>query len=415
MNVVDRNFIELTKRAINQIHEDDGFFGDADWKTIFELACKNGLAAILLDSAKEYGTIPEDVLKMWEAARLQTFLRQGRHFQNLMEILQEIESEGIDYAVFKGQAIASCYPNPLYRYSSDSDILVDVADRPKVSSVIEDKGYTVMEHETKNNVFVYENKASGHKIELHTSIFEDYEGAKIDVLKGAGIESPNNRISIEAGGKKIRTFGVSEHLVYQFFHMIKHFVLEGANVRFLADITMFINKNIDQIDFNYFWLWMGKCNYTVFCENLLTVCAKYLGLNKKILEWRSAKAQEHVLDDLLTDFVYGGDACELRGKSWQLTATMEPYLVGERTKVKKSKKGRLISYVFPKADELNEDYAYAKKCPILLPVAWGHRALHKLFWQLFKREDDAYTGMQKVEVVESRLGLLGSVGLLDEE
>jgi len=42
--------------------------------------------------------------------------------------------------------------------------------------------------------------------------------------------------------------------------------------------------------------------------------------------------------------------------------------------------------------------------------------LHKIAWQLFEnRGNESYSGMQKVEIVESRLGLLGSVGLLDEE
>ncbi|MBQ3796773.1 MAG: nucleotidyltransferase family protein [Butyrivibrio sp.] len=415
MKAEDRYFIELTRRAINRIHEDDGFFDAADWKRIFELARKNGLDAVLLDSAKECGKIPEDVLKIWEAARFETFMRQGVHFKKLMDILREMSSAGIDYAVFKGPAIAACYPNSLYRFSSDSDILVDASDRPKVSAMIEKRGYVVKEHETKEKVFVYEHEASGHKIELHTSVFEDYEGAKIDILKGAEIDSPAHRIKIKTEGGEIRTFGVSEHLVYLVFHMIKHFVLEGANVRFFADITVFINNNIDQIDKKYFWGWMEKCNYTVFCENFLTICVKYLGLNKDILEGRIAKASESVLEDLLVDFIYCGDSDELRGKSWQLTATLQPYLVGERTKVKKSKRGRLISYIFPEADELNERYTYAKKHHALLPIAWVHRALHKFLWQLREREEENYTGMQKVEVVESRLGLLGSVGLLDEE
>ena len=197
--------------------------------------------------------------------------------------------------------------------------------------------------------------------------------------------------------------------------MIKHFILEGANVRFFSDITLFINKNIDKIDPAYFWEWMNRCNYTLFCENFLTLCVRYFGLNEAILAGHKAKAEDSVLEDLLVDFIYQGDADELRGKSWQLTATMQPYLVGDRTTVKKSKTGRLVRYIFPLPDELNEDYGYAKKVPVLLPAAWIHRAVHKLIWQLCRREDENYTGMQKVEVVENRLGLLGSVGLLDEE
>ena len=415
MKETEQSFVELTRRAINQIHGDDGFFDGADWKSIYELAYKNGIAAVLLDAAKEYKSLPEDIRKQWEAIRLQVFLKQGKNTAALMSLLHEIEGAGIDYAVFKGPALAAYYPNPLYRSSCDSDILVDTADRPKVSEMILNRGYRVMEHETKKHVFVYKNDATGHKVELHTSVFEDYEGAKIDALKNTGIDCPEHRIDIKVDGGNIRTFGINEQLIYLFYHMIKHFVLEGAQVKYFTDIVLYINKNIDSIDLPLFWDVMEKCGYTRFCENFFTICVRNFGLNETILEGHRVEADEKVLEALLLDYIYLGDENELRGDSWQLTATMEPYFVGERTTIKKSKSGRVINYLFPKPSELNENYEYAKKFPILLPIAWIHRAVRKVLWELFERNEESYTGRQKVEIVEARLGLLGSVGLLDEE
>ena len=138
-------------------------------------------------------------------------------------------------------------------------------------------------------------------------------------------------------------------------------------------------------------------------------------MNDVIMRGHRAEADESVLDKLLLDFIYIGDEKQQRAESWQLTATMEPYLVGDRTTVKKDHGARLIGYLFPKACDLNERYDYAKKVHALLPLAWVHRFCHKVFWQIFKKKEGSYSGMQKVEIVESRLGLLGSVGLLDEE
>lgn len=415
MKDIERDFIELTNRAINQIPGNDGFFDCADWKGILELAYKNGLAAVVLDVARQVGVIPDDLLKQWEATRLQIYLRQAKHLHALMDLLFEMNEAKIDYAVFKGPIVAECYPNPLYRISSDSDILIDSSDRVKVCGMIEKRGYLIMEHETKEQVFVYKNERTGHKIELHTSVFEDYKGSKIEIIKGAGIDKPEHRINVRLKEGKIRTFGVNEHLVYLVFHMIKHFVLEGANVRFFTDITLFINKNVEAIDFAFFWNWMDKCNYTVFCENFFSICISKFGMNDGIMRGHKAEADESVLEKLLLDFIYVGDEKQKRGESWQLTATMEPYLVGERTSVKKGKFARLIAYLFPSVSQLNENYEYARRCQVLLPVAWVHRFCHKAFWQIFNKREGSYSGMQKVEIVESRLGLLGSVGLLDEE
>ena len=415
MKDIERDFIELTNRAINQIPGNDGFFDCADWKGILELAYKNGLAAVVLDVARQVGVIPDDLLKQWEATRLQIYIRQAKHLHALMDLLFEMNEAKIDYAVFKGPIVAACYPNPLYRISSDSDILVDPSERVKVCGMIEKRGYSIMEHETKEQVFVYKNERTGHKIELHTSVFEDYKGSKIEIIRDAGIDRPEHRINVRLKEGKIRTFGVNEHLIYLMFHMIKHFILEGASIKFFTDIVLFVDKNSDNINPVFFWDVMEKCGYTKFCENFFTICITKFGMKEFILNGHEMQTDEQILDALLVDFIYIGDENQLRTEQWQLTSTLEPYFVGERTKIKKSKLARTINFLFPRPCELNENYEYAKKMPALLPIAWVHRAVRKVLWQLFIRNKESYTGMQKVEIVESRLGLLGSVGLLDEE
>ena len=414
MKKIERDFIELTKRAISCNYLDDSYFVDTDWNGVLELAHSNKLSAVLYDVVKVQNSVPEDVRKKWDMERFETFVKQKKHFHALMDLLKEMTSEGIEYALFKGLAIAEAYPNPDYRSSTDSDILVDEKDRPLVSSIIEKRGYIIVPEKCKDKVFVYFNENTGHIIELHTSIFEDYEGKKIDVLKKAEIENPQKYICLSLADEEFTTFGINEHLIYQFFHLIKHFILEGAGIRFFTDIVCFIKKNKDKIDSDYFWEWMEKCEYTEFCENFFAICVEYFGMDSFILEGHDRKYNAAVLEELLVDFIYKGDEGKLRGKSWQLTTTLEPFFVGERQTVDKSKSGRIIHFIFPKPEELNDSYFYAKKIPILLPVAWIHRIVKKIIWQIFLRKEESYTGIQKMEVVQSRLGLLGKVGLLDE-
>ncbi len=414
MNAVEKDFIELTRRAINCEYADDGFFDETNWEEVFELACRNSLAAVLFDAAKSCKSLPEEIRKKWDVYKFQTFMRQTAHFQSLVEVVNGLKDAGIDYAVFKGQAISECYPKPSYRSSCDSDILVSDADRVRATQVLEANGYEFYSGK-KDKELSYVNQKTGHTIELHTSVFEDYEGAKIDILSKANLNGTEHRIEFDVNGKTIRTMGVDEHLVYQMFHMIKHFMLEGASVKFFTDITLFVNKNIERIHPDFFWKWMDKCNYSAFCENFFAICIEKFGMDSAVMKGHKAKASAEVLDRLLVDFIYVGDKEKRRESSWQLTATMQPYFVGERNTVSKSKSGRLLNFLFPKASELNENYEYAKKIPLLLPIAWVHRVVHKIIWQVSGKGKDCYTGMQKVDIVESKLGLLGSVGLLDEE
>ncbi len=411
----DINFITLASKAIIQATSDDGLFLSADWMGIFELACKNNLVAVTYDTAKAQSSLPEDLRKQWDFYRFQIFVRQKKHFHMLIDLIKEIEEAGIDYAIFKGIVIADTYPNSAYRPSSDSDILVDESDSAAVCAMIERRGYIRNEHKTKSNVSVYEHQESGHMIELHTSVYEDYEGQKINLLKAADLESPKKRITVDIDGVPIRTFGHNEHLVYQMFHIVKHFMLEGASVRFFTDITLFVNHYYDQLSKEYFWDMMDQLNYGFFCENFMTICAEYFGMNREFLMGRKAKASKEVLEAMIVDFIYKGDEAQLRGSDWQLTATLEPYLVGNLTSVNKSKSGRMIRFLFPKAEELGDRYTYARVNPALLPIAWIHRFGYKATWTLFQKGEDEYSAKEKMEVVQNRLGLMGSVGLLDEE
>ena len=415
MKLQDTDFIELTSKAIIQDTSDDGHFLSADWEKVYELACRNTLAGVTYDVAKAQSSLPEELRKRWDFFRFQIFVRQKKHFHALIDLIREIESSGIDYAIFKGIVVADCYPNPSYRPSSDSDILVDSGDAAAVCAMLEKRGYVKNEGKTKANVFVYHNELIDHTIELHTSVYEDYEGQKIDKLKAADLESPSKRITVEVDGEKVRTFGHNEHLVYQMFHIIKHFMLEGASVRFFTDITLFVNRHFDELSKDYFWQMMDKLNYGFFCENFLGICVEYFGMDSAFTEGRKPKASKEVLEAMIVDFIYKGDEAQLRSENWQLTTTLEPYLVGNLTSVNGSKSGRIIRFLFPKAEELGERYVYAKENPLLLPIAWIHRFGYKAIWSLFQKEEGQYSATEKMIVVENRLGLMGSVGLLDEE
>lgn len=411
----DIDFVNLVGKAVIQDQEDDGLFASTDWEKVYELARTNSLIGVTYDVAKAQSSLPEELRKKWDMFRFKIFVRQKKHFHMLIDLIHEIQDADIDYAIFKGIVIADCYPNPAYRPSSDSDILVDKRNTNAVCQMIERRGYIKNDEKTKANVFYYKHHESGHVIELHTSVYEDYEGKKIDMLRAADLESPSKRITVDIDGEKIRTLGHNEHLVYQMFHIIKHFMLEGANIRFFTDIALFVNRHIDELSVDYFWNMMDKLNYGFFCENFLAICVNYFGMNESFLNGRKPKASKEVLEAMIIDFIYKGDAAQLRNSDWQLIANLEPYFTGKLTTVGKNKAKRIVHFLFPNGKELGQRYKYAKQNSIFLPVAWVHRCLYKTFWQLFKKKEYDYSAVQKMSVIESRLWLMCSVGLLDEE
>lgn len=414
INNSERSFVELVNRAINCISEDDGYFDNVDWQEIYKLAELSGVVAALFDVAKVQKSLPEELRKRWDAVKFKLFLRQGAHFNQLVKVIKAIEAEGLDYAVFKGPVLADAYPNPLYRASSDTDILVDADSIKKAGRIIESLGYAKCLEKSKHNVPVYVHGGSGHVIELHSTVYEDYEGEKINVLRTANIDGKEHRIRVKINGKDICTFGYNEHLAYLIYHMVKHFMLEGGKTKFFTDITLFVNKHKAEISPQLFWDWMDKFEYTTFCENFFTICIKYFGMDEFLMDGRKIQANREVLEGIIIDYLYCGDQSQTRRASWQLLNTFEPYLTGKSDRVEKTRAGRIVRMLFPRSEMLSKKYSYAKSNKLLLPVAWVHRGINSIIYKSNAKEEQ-YSTLQKINLVDSRMGLLNSVGLLEKE
>lgn len=413
MNLTETQFVKLVECAITKrtIAAED--LVDANWTELFSMCTKNKVYAMVWDAIEDKKLIPDDLRKVWDGKRFQIFVRQRKHYYDLCKILTAFGEQGIEYLVFKGNILAQLYPNPAYRVSADSDILVREEDKEKADSIIRGLGYT---HEPqKDKVETYSNPSSGHYIELHTSIFEDYEGEQIKKLEAMHLTAPESTVRVDIGGFSMHTLGITEQLTYQFYHMIKHFVLEAANIRFMTDITLYINRYYEEINRARFWNEMKTLGYEEFCSNFLAVCERCFGLCKEFREGHPAEASDQILEAMLLDYIYNGDKQDERKNGWQLVGNMTPYFTGEKKLTSGNRFGRMIHYAFPSRENLNENYAYAKKHGILLPIAWGHRFIRTFIQRKYRPKDEDYGTLQRTNILQEKLTLLENVGLLKEK
>ena len=74
---------------------------------------------------------------------------------------------------------------------------------------------------------------------------------------------------------------------------------------------------------------------------------------------------------------------------------------------------RNLKVMFPKRKDLTDDYWYAQKIALLLPVAWAHRAV-KFLIKRVQRGKEWYSMEEKLDIVEYRLMLLKDLELVKE-
>lgn len=385
--------------------------GETELEEIYQYAVTNKLVALLYNQvAKQKKLADAPIMQHWRAQAMSAVMRQYGIYNALRKVLLAAKEQNIVMILFKGSVLADLYPQYSMRSSSDTDIYVYPRDRQKSRALLEGLGYEFLPKHSKPMVPVFYQRESRHLIELHYCLWEDYDGAQMEILKQLQLDREESLISLNiCGGMEVTTLGLEEHLIYQIFHVVKHFVLQGVGVRYVTDIALYINKYGSNIQWESFWRKIGKLGYEKFCVGLFTLAIEYFQMDDTCMQGRkhlTAKARENLLLDLLNK----GKIMEEKEARWQILGIMTPYLEGKK-KYEESSWKRNFKVMFPEVQSLSQDYAYAKRNKILLPFAWIHRAVKFAKKRLCKRKQ-WYSMGEKLDIVNHRLKLMKELELV---
>lgn len=412
----DKNNIKYLLMLINKtIHADMAApdeMPEADWKKIYALASKNKLVPLLYNTVQScslrYG-IPDNLMALWKKSALFELIAESRKYNMLRQILKLAAQRDITIILFKGYILADLYPNYLARTSADTDVFVYERDKEKAVKLFEDMGFRKSTISSKETVYNYILDTIHYMVELHFSLWEDFKSSKINLLENMQLTKEETLVGMKiCDGMEIMTLGYEEHLIYQIYHIIKHFSLQGVGIRYLTDITLYINRYLDRIDIDRFWRKMELLKYDIFCGNFLNICIRYFGMSPRILEGRKVELISN-MDVFLTDLLNIGPCFEERSANWHLVGIMKPYFLGEQD-IPKSKLIRKLKILFPERKVF--PIAYARKHIFLLPVGWVHRCIHFLA-MLPKNNRELADAKEKMYLAEIRLSLMQNLGLTD--
>ncbi len=406
-------FLQIVNEAMYPNNEIKKDYGKVNWDALFRVARNNCMEAFVYNVVQKLSveySIPNKLVEFWKIAAMTCQMHEFEKYRILRSLLKEAEKRDIKLVVFKGCIIADLYPNYSYRFSSDTDIFVDESDKEKAISLFETFGFKKEEEYSKSMVSTYIYSDFNYVIELHFSLFEDYMGSKINKLNNLKLTKEDSLISIQACGMEVTTLGYEEHLIYQMFHIIKHFSLQGVGVRYLVDITYYVNRYIEKIDVESFWRKMDYLDYTTFCRMFFKICIDYFGMDQTIMTNRKVVEKEG-LSEFLLDIINVGTIYEEKDAAWQILGIMTPYFTGE-DKIPKTNFGIKIKVLFPSSKSLPSNYAYAKKYKLLLPIAWFHKIINFTV-KRHSHKGDWYEAGEKLAVAQHRLNLMKSLGLMD--
>ena len=412
MKQLYEQILALVKTSIH--HENYIPNTEIPWKDAYGTLAAGKLTGIVYHNVSQLSGpyVPEaEVSNIWKDIVFQRGFRQLLSFQELGYVLQEARKKGLHPVIFKGIALATLYPAPNMRFSSDSDILIPPKERPTMEALLQELGYSFVEAASKDHVPVYKISQGNRflKIELHDCLWEDYTGLQAELLEQLQLSAPETLLQTTACNVPITTLGYEQHLIYQIFHIAKHFAFEGLPLRYLTDITLFVNAYYQEINPAHFWEVMKKLKYDVFCDAIFKICVHYLGMKEVLLskEYEQYNLNEALLEDILTAGKASGDDAE----AWASTDTLSRYLMRD-TQAASSPFSQKLHMIFPTPSELKDKFSYAKKYKILLPIAWIHRFFSAISYSRYCKKqgtssNDAYNK------INHRLELMKDLEMVD--
>lgn len=205
--------------------------------------------------------------------------------ETMKMLFVEAARRGIRMAVIKGVVLEDCYPPDLIRNSADIDLYIPGDQREAFNSLMWEQGMTLLSDIYKRQQGVDVFRTPGDlTIEVHYIIFRMFSARQRRILRARGYFSADSLTPCSAAGIDCMTMKPEAHLVYLLYHTIKHMLHHGLRYRMLTDLTLFINRWGDAIDWTDLHALIRELRCVRPVNALLCYCMRHLGM--RIDCWR---------------------------------------------------------------------------------------------------------------------------------
>ncbi len=301
----------------------------------------------------------------------------------IIRLLNDMEKAGIRAVLLKGYAIADAYHSPDCRVSGDTDILIERKEEKRAKQFMRQKGFDVSDRWLNGHHAVCTHPQMGC-VELHVQLYdeivEDVWFKKLHTEECLKEEY----IPVETDEGRYFTLGYTDHFIFLALHLIKHFIETGITIQMMTDVALYLRKHAGRIDLERFWNLMKELSYEKLMNCVLWAMVEYCGFKKEDFPGIDENAPEQV-EKLITDLENGGwmgnsDKAE-RKQGWH--EYNRQIILKNKSKLSYYRQmivWNLIGWktmLFPSAERLKSKYPYAKKHPVLLPVAWFVRLIFR--------------------------------------
>lgn len=372
----------------------------SDDVSLITCAQKHSLVGIAAHLAAQDPRLEAQKRRYYAGVELSVIQRSCEQDFAFLQITGVFEEKGIPYLPVKGYRIRQAYPIPELREMGDFDIVIHPADRERVAGTFAEMGY--QRKNTFQEVDEYINDVANFEIHtvLFPSIVRQHEPCGEWLTHGLWEQAQQQGDSMQY------LLSRQTELILMFLHMASHFYFGSCGLRFFFDIAVYEKAFRAQIDWQAAASTLQRLGFETFFRYSMTVTHRWFGmpLPACVQEFDFPESQK------VERIIWEGGTFGYLGRS-DAARTMKTVLTHKNAK---GRPGKLLrETLFLPASQWNERYPYLRRCPILYPVAFTHRAFTWAYKQY--RQNGVTAGVrqlssEKREIAEE-IKLLHKIGL----
>ncbi len=335
---------------------------------------------------------------------------------NSSMIYRKLREAGIPFCLLKGESLSYLYQNPLYRISTDTDILIPESAERDATQIMQGLGYSVEERKkTSHHVRCYH--AQGGLVELHLRLYDEILE---DVWFNYSManQEPYRELTLVDQNITVPVLGITDGFIFTTLHFIKHFLTRGVGIRQMMDLILYVLRHQDEINWNRFDDLMRTLKYNHLLDCIFQIGRDYFMISD-LPRYGTTETTliKRILDDMEIGGLFGFPQSEMSRFYIKYTKERFPEFKQDDdydTYIREWLREPLRKRLFPGVKELVKKFPYVKRSSLLIPFAWIHRLVTILFWVISNKtkiSDYSYR-VPESELVERRMSLIKDLGMV---
>ena len=277
------------------------FVEPVDWEVVYQMSEEQSVIGLVLAGIETSKVKPPQELLLQWIGEVQLLEQQNKAMNKFINRMSdELNKNGMEAVLIKGQGIAQCYERPLWRCSGDVDLLLNEENYEKGKMYLAKLSETEPEEYSFNKEYITNIK--GWYVELHGSL---RCGLSASLNKGVNAIQQdicdNHHVRYwDNDGKNIPLPEENDDALVIFTHFIKHFYKGGLGARQICDWCRLLWTYKETIDLGLLEIRLKTMGLMTEWKAFAAYAVDYLGMPSEAMplyddasKWKSKAEKVH--------------------------------------------------------------------------------------------------------------------------